>query len=66
MNLYKFVDINVGLEESFSVRVNSEKLDSEIDKSDLKTFLNEHLQLHMAPKRLKVDTVSIGYRFKKM
>ena len=27
MNLYKFVDINVGLEESFSVRVNSEKLD---------------------------------------
>mgnify|MGYP001395471314 FL=1 len=27
MNSYKFVDINVGLEESFSVRVNSEKLD---------------------------------------
>ena len=28
MNSYKFVDINVGLEESFSVRVNSEKLDN--------------------------------------
>ena len=27
MNSYKFVDINVGLEESFSARVNSEKLD---------------------------------------
>ena len=27
MNSYKFVDINIGLEESFSVRVNSEKLD---------------------------------------
>jgi len=27
MNSYKFVDINVGLEETFSVRVNSEKLD---------------------------------------
>jgi|TARA_B100001079_G_C16371881_1_gene497850 3-hydroxybutyryl-CoA dehydratase len=27
MNSYKFVDINVGLEESFSVRVSSEKLD---------------------------------------
>ena len=27
MNSYKFVDINLGLEESFSVRVNSEKLD---------------------------------------
>ena len=27
MNSYKFVDINVGLEESFSVRVKSEKLD---------------------------------------
>jgi 3-hydroxybutyryl-CoA dehydratase len=27
MNSYKFVDINVGLEESFSVRVESEKLD---------------------------------------
>ena len=27
MNSYKFVDINVGLEESISVRVNSEKLD---------------------------------------
>ena len=27
MNSYKFVDINVGLEESFSVRVNSEKQD---------------------------------------
>ena len=27
MNSYKFVDINVGHEESFSVRVNSEKLD---------------------------------------
>ena len=27
MNSYKFFDINVGLEESFSVRVNSEKLD---------------------------------------
>ena len=27
MNSYKFVDINVGLEESFSVTVNSEKLD---------------------------------------
>ena len=27
MNNYKFVDIHVGLEESFSVRVKSEKLD---------------------------------------
>jgi 3-hydroxybutyryl-CoA dehydratase len=27
MNSYKFVDINIGHEESFSVRVNSEKLD---------------------------------------
>lgn len=37
----------------------------ELDKSELRAFLSDHLQSHMVPKRLKVESVSVGHRFKK-
>ena len=38
----------------------------DVDKSKLKAFLNDFLPNHMLPKRLKVSSVSVGFRFKKM
>jgi acyl-CoA synthetase (AMP-forming)/AMP-acid ligase II len=38
---------------------------NEIDKAGLKTFLSEQLPNHMMPKRIKVETVSVGHRFKR-
>ncbi|MDB9863468.1 fatty acid--CoA ligase family protein [Litorivicinus sp.] len=37
----------------------------DVDKAGLKAFLSEQLPNHMAPKRLKVSSVSVGHRFKK-
>jgi acyl-CoA synthetase (AMP-forming)/AMP-acid ligase II len=38
---------------------------NEIDKAGLKTFLSEQLPNHMMPKRIKVESVSVGHRFKR-
>lgn len=37
-----------------------------IDKSSLLLFLTESLQPHMVPKRIRVEDVTIGHRFKKV
>ena len=37
-----------------------------IDKSELKYFLSKTLPNHMMPKRLKISSVKIGHRFKKI
>lgn len=37
-----------------------------IDKSELKDFLSKTLPNHMMPKRLKISSVKIGHRFKKI
>lgn len=37
-----------------------------IDKNLLKAFLNEHLQPHMTPKRIHIEDIKIGHRFKKI
>jgi long-chain acyl-CoA synthetase len=39
--------------------------DGVIDKAALLSFLNGRLQPHMVPKRIRVDTVVVGHRFKK-
>lgn len=36
-----------------------------IDKTDLKKFLSKQLPNHMMPKRIKVESVSVGHRFKR-
>jgi len=36
-----------------------------IDKESLKSFLKERLQSHMVPKRIHVEAVLVGHRFKK-
>lgn len=41
------------------------KADTELDKNKLKGFLTEKLQAHMIPKRLKIESVAVGHRFKK-
>ena len=41
------------------------KANAELDKNKLKGFLTEKLQAHMIPKRLKIETVAVGHRFKK-
>lgn len=38
---------------------------NEVDKAGLKTFLTEQLPNHMMPKRIRVDSVSVGHRFKR-
>jgi len=35
------------------------------DKDKFKVFLNKKLQSHMVPKRIRVEKISIGHRFKK-
>ena len=39
---------------------------NEVDKTGLKTFLTEQLPNHMIPKRIKVASVSVGHRFKRV
>ena len=36
-----------------------------VDKEALLAFLKERLQSHMVPKRLRIENVSVGHRFKK-
>jgi long-chain acyl-CoA synthetase len=36
-----------------------------VDKEALLSFLKERLQPHMVPKRIRVETVAVGHRFKK-
>lgn len=36
-----------------------------VDKTALMDFLKEHLQPHMVPKRIRVESVAVGHRFKK-
>ena len=36
-----------------------------IDKDSLMSYMKSKLQPHMAPKRIKIDVVNIGHRFKK-
>ena len=36
-----------------------------IDKDALMVFLKERLQPHMVPKRIRVEDVAIGHRFKR-
>ncbi len=36
-----------------------------IDKDKFMTFLKENLQPHMVPKRIRVENVAVGHRFKK-
>lgn len=38
----------------------------EVDKAKLKGFLNGVLPSHMMPKRLKVSTIAVGHRFKRI
>jgi acyl-CoA synthetase (AMP-forming)/AMP-acid ligase II len=38
----------------------------DIDKSGLKGFLSEQLPKHMMPKRIKIASVSVGHRFKRV
>jgi long-chain acyl-CoA synthetase len=37
-----------------------------VDKEKLMVFLKERLQPHMLPKRIRLESVSVGHRFKKM
>ena len=38
----------------------------EINKPELMAFLSEHLSNHMVPRRIKIDSVIVGHRFKKI
>ena len=38
---------------------------NEVDKGGLKKFLSKQLPNHMMPKRIKVESVSVGHRFKR-
>jgi len=39
--------------------------DGDVDKALLMNFLKEKLQPHMVPKRIKIESVAVGHRFKK-
>ena len=39
---------------------------NKLDKADLKKFLAERMSNHMVPKRIKVASVNVGHRFKKL
>jgi len=39
--------------------------DGNVDKAFLMDFLKEKLQPHMVPKRIKIESVAVGHRFKK-
>ena len=36
-----------------------------VDKDLLAAFLKEKLQPHMVPKRIRIESVSVGHRFKR-
>lgn len=36
-----------------------------VDKDMLMLFLKDHLQSHMVPKRIRIESVSVGHRFKR-
>jgi acyl-CoA synthetase (AMP-forming)/AMP-acid ligase II len=38
---------------------------SGVDKNELMLFLRERLQPHMVPKRIRIEDISVGHRFKK-
>jgi long-chain acyl-CoA synthetase len=40
-------------------------IDGAVDKDLLMDFLKEKLQAHMVPKRIRIESVSVGHRFKK-
>jgi long-chain acyl-CoA synthetase len=40
-------------------------IDGAVDKDLLMDFLKEKLQVHMVPKRIRIESVSVGHRFKK-
>jgi long-chain acyl-CoA synthetase len=40
-------------------------IEGSVDKYLLMTFLKEKLQPHMVPKRIRIESVSVGHRFKK-
>lgn len=40
-------------------------INKDVNKDDLKDFLNSQLPNHMMPKRLKFSSISVGHRFKK-
>ena len=40
--------------------------DSSFDRDILKTYLKDELQPHMVPKRIRLEEVEIGHRFKKV
>ena len=37
----------------------------EVDKVGLRAFLTEQLSSHMMPKRIRVEAVGVGHRFKR-
>jgi acyl-CoA synthetase (AMP-forming)/AMP-acid ligase II len=37
----------------------------DVDKTQLKVFLNEILPKHMLPKRIKISSVAVGHRYKR-
>ena len=41
------------------------KTNSSFDVIALKAFLREHLQPHMLPKRVQIEGLNVGHRFKK-
>ena len=40
--------------------------DEALDKNDLKDYLESNLQPHMVPKRIKIEKIAIGHRFKRL
>ena len=40
--------------------------DQVLDKNDLKDYLESNLQPHMVPKRIKIEKIAIGHRFKRL
>lgn len=38
----------------------------ELSKDDLMSFIKDKLRPHMVPKRIKIETVSVGHRFKRV
>ena len=61
MNSYKFFDINVGLEESFSVRVNSEKLDQLVHGMLTSSFFSTLVGVYLPGKYCILQGVDIQF-----
>jgi len=36
-----------------------------VDKADMMAFMKAKLQPHMVPKRIRIETVPVGHRFKR-